>query len=189
VKRARLPAAFGLAPALVPALAIAVVFGFEPTALAAGPDPATEAQSLLGKLDAPETRTLVQAPVAKAKAAQQRAQSARGAGDLQHATELDSLALTWARVAEDLARTAESEKRLAEVQKAVADLEQKALRTQALIEQTIARRGRAEQNLKSAPPTAGPASKGESAKPGKAPAKAAAAAPSQAKPSQATVKK
>lgn len=166
-----------------------MLFGFEPSALAAGPDPAAEAQSLLGKLDAPETRGLVQAPVAKAKAAQQRAQSARGAGDLQHATELDTLALAWARVAEDLLRTAASEKKLAEVQKAVADLEQKAMRTQALIEQTIARRGRAEQNLKDAPPAASPASKTESAKSGKDPAKAAAPARSTAKPSQATVKK
>ncbi|MEI9940532.1 MAG: hypothetical protein WDO69_25235 [Pseudomonadota bacterium] len=160
------------------------LLGFEQPAHAAGPDPAAETQSLLAKLDAPETRSLVQAPVAKAKAAQQRAQSARGAGDLQHATELDALALTWARVADDLVRTAESEKKLADVQKAVAELEQKAVRTQALIEQTIARRGRAEQNLKSAAPAASPASKSEPAKkdPGKAPVP-------KAKPSQPAVKK
>jgi hypothetical protein len=130
---------------------------------------------LLSKLDAPETRSLVQAPVEKAKAAQKRAQNARGAGDLQHATELDALALTWAKVADDLVRTAESEKKLAEVQKAVADLDQKAVRTQALIEQTIARRGRAELNLKNAAASAAPASaasspgKGEATKPAKAP--------------------
>src|SRR6185369_10022990 len=128
VKRARLSAIFGLALASLPPL------GFEHEALAAGPDPAAEAQSLLNKLDAPETRSLVQEPVAKAKAAQQRAQSARGAGDLQHATELDALALTWAKVADDLV--------------------QKAVRTQALIEQTIARRGRAEMNLNQASPAA-----------------------------------
>ena len=104
MKRARLPAVFALAAALAPLLCL------ERAALAAAPDPAAEAQSLLAKLDAPETRNLVQAPVAKAKAAQQRAQSARGAGDLQHATELDALALTWAKVADDLVRTAESEK-------------------------------------------------------------------------------
>jgi len=185
VKRARLPAAFGLAPAHACALVIAALFGFAPSALAAGPDPAADTQSLLAKLDAPETRNLVQVPVAKAKAAQQRAASARGAGDLQHATELDALALSWARVAEDLVRTAQSETKLAEVQKAVTDLEQKAVRTQALIEQTIARRGRAEQNLKSAPA----ASKSESAKPGKDAAKAAPAAAVKAKPSQPAVKK
>jgi uncharacterized protein (DUF2235 family) len=89
--------------------------------------------------------------LAKAKAAQKRAQSARGAGDLQHATELDVLALTWAQVAADLLRASASEKRLAELQRAVADLEQRAVRTQALLEQTIARRGRAEQNLKAEP--------------------------------------
>jgi len=183
VKRARLPAAFALAAALAPLLR------FEQSALAAAPDPAAEAQSLLTKLDAAETRGLVEAPVAKAKAAQQRAQSARGAGDLQHATELDALALTWAKVADDLVRTAESEKKLADVQKAVADLEQKAVRTQALIEQTIARRGRAEQNLKNAAPAS--ASKSESAKPAKEPGKPAPApAPvGKAKPSQPAVKK
>ncbi|HYP88450.1 MAG TPA: hypothetical protein VEQ59_09855, partial [Polyangiaceae bacterium] len=141
-------------------------FGLPEAALAAGPDPAAEAQSLLGKLDAPATRSLVQAPVEKAKAAQQRAQNARGAGDLQHATELDALALTWAKVADDLLRTAESEKKLAEVQKAVAELDQKAVRTQALIEQTIARRGRAELNLKNAPTTSS-TGKAEVTKPAK----------------------
>ena len=130
------------------------VFGSLGAAHAAGPDPAAETARLLAKLDAAETRDLVKDPVAKAKAAQQRAQSARGSGDLQHATELDALALTWAQVADDLVRTAASEKQLAGVQKSVTDLEQKAVRTQALIEQTIARRGRAEQNLKSLPAAA-----------------------------------
>jgi len=183
VKRARLSAIFGLAPAL--ALTPLALLGSERAALAAGPDPAAEAQSLLTKLDAPENRSLVQAPVSKAKAAQQRAQSARGAGDLQHATELDALALTWAKVADDLVRTAESEKKLAEVQKAVADLEQKAVRTQALIEQTIARRGRAELNLSNAATAAG---KSEGAKPAKEPGKALPAT-NKAKPSQPAVKK
>ena len=175
MKRARLSAIFGLALAGLPP------FGLEHEALAAGPDPAAEAQSLLKKLDAPETRNLVQEPVAKAKAAQQRAQSARGAGDLQHATELDALALTWAKVADDLVRTAESEKKLAETQKAVADLEQKAVRTQALIEQTIARRGRAEMNLNNASPAASAAGK-STKEPGKP-------SPVKAKPSQPAVKK
>ena len=125
---------------------------------AAGPDPAAAAQRLLTLLDAPATRILVADPLAKAKAAQQRAQNARGSGDLRHSTELDQLALTWAQVAEDLVRTAAAEKQLSEVQKQVSELEQKAVRTQALIEQTIARRGRAEQNLANAE-TAKPAGK------------------------------
>jgi hypothetical protein len=143
VKRARLPAAF--------AVATLAALVFEPPAHAAGPDPAAEAQRLITKLDAPEARLIAQDPLAKAKAAQKRAQNARGAGDLQHATELDVLALTWAQVAGDLLRAAASEKKLAELQRAVADLEQRAVRTQALLEQTIARRGRAEQNLKAQP--------------------------------------
>ena len=157
----------------------------EGAARAAGPDPGAETTLLLSALDKPEARAVVQAPVAKAKAARQRAQNARGAGDLQHATELDALALTWARVADDLVRTAASEKKLADLQKSVADLEQKAVRTQALIEQTIARRGRAEQNLKSraiVPPAPSPtASKG--AKPEQVPVSP------QARPSKPAVKK
>jgi len=180
VKRARLPATFAVSLALAPVLAAAATLGFEGAAYAAGPDPAAEAQRLLAKLDTEETRNLVQAPVAKAKAAQERARSARGAGDLRHATELDALALTWAQVADDLVRTAESEKKLAEVQKAVADLEQKAVRTQALIEQTIARRGRAEQNLNNAAPAS---NKSEATKPNKAPNKEPAPAkPAVSKP-------
>jgi hypothetical protein len=143
---------------------------------AAGPDSASEAQRLLASLDTPEARAVVQGPVAKAKAAQQRAQSARGAGDLQHGTELDALALTWAQVADDLRKAAAAEKQLADVQKAVVDLEQKAVRTQALIEQTIARRGRAEQNLKSLGAAPAPSPSAPS-KPNKEPKSAAAPAP------------
>jgi chromosome segregation ATPase len=156
VKRARLQAAL--------ALATLSVLASGTLAQAAGPDPAAEAQRLVTLLDVPATRALVADPLAKAKAAQQRAQSARGSGDLHHATELDALALTWAQVADDLVRTAAAEKKLAELQKQVTDLEQKAVRTQALIEQTIARRGRAEQNLANAE-AAKPASKAPATKP------------------------
>ncbi|MEO7038162.1 MAG: hypothetical protein ABI548_29610 [Polyangiaceae bacterium] len=142
MKRARLKAALAFAT-----LIFLGVFAAAEPARAAGPDPAAETQRLLTKLDVPATRAVVQEPVAKAKAAQQRAQNARGSGDLQHATELDALALTWAQVADDLVRTADAEKKLSDLQKAVLELEQKAVRTQALIEQTIARKGRAEQNL------------------------------------------
>jgi hypothetical protein len=167
VKRARLQAAFA------GALGILVSAVLPKPAHAAGPDPAAEAQRLVTLLDAPATRSTVADPLAKAKAAQQRAQSARGSGDLQHATELDALALTWAQVADDLLRTAEAEKKLSELQKQVSELEQKAVRTQALIEQTIARRGRAEQNLANA----------EAAKPASkvAPNKAAPAKPAPSK--------
>jgi hypothetical protein len=170
------------------AFATLAIVGSNGSARAAGPDPAAETQRLLTKLDAPDTRSVVQDPVAKAKAAQQRAQNARGAGDLQHATELDTLALTWAQVADDLVRTAAAEKALSDLQKTVTDLEQKAVRTQALIEQTIARRGRAEQNLaneaelvggkKVAPSAAGKAAASKPA----APVKPAAAAKPKASP-------
>jgi hypothetical protein len=159
VKRARLQAALALAT-----LSFGSFLGSSKPALAAGPDPAAEAQRLVTLLDTPATRTIVADPLAKAKAAQQRALSARGAGDLHHATELDALALTWAQVADDLVRTASAEKKLSDLQKQVTDLEQKAVRTQALIEQTIARRGRAEQNLNDAEASK-PAAKAAASKP------------------------
>ncbi len=157
------------------ALASLFLLGFSKLATAAGPDPAAEAQRLVTLLDAPATRAVVAEPLAKAKAAEQRAQNARGAGDLHHATELDALALTWAQVADDLVRTAAAEKKLSDVQKQVSDLEQKSVRTQALIEQTIARRGRAEQNLSSA----------EAAKPG---SRAAAGKPAAKEPASKAAK-
>lgn len=170
MKRARLKAAL--------ALATLSFLGSGELAHAAGPDPAAEAARLVTLLDAPATRAIVADPLAKAKAAQQRAQSARGSGDLHHASELDVLALTWAQVASDLVRAASAEKQLSELQKQVSDLEQKAVRTQALIEQTIARRGRAEQNLANAD-AAKPAAKAALAKPAssKAPAVSKQASP------------
>lgn len=138
-----------------------MVASFSMPAFAAGPDPAAEAQRLVTALDVPATHALVADPLAKAKAAQERARAARASGDLHHATELDALALTWAQVADDLVRTSAAEKKLADLQKQVTDVEQKSVRTQALIEQTIARRGRAEQNLNAL----------EAAKPAKAAAK------------------
>ena len=177
MKRARLKAA----PAFATLIFLAALAAGKP-ARAAGPDPAAETQRLLTKLDVPATRAVVQDPVAKTKAAQQRAQNARGSGDLQHATELDALALTWAQVADDLVRTAEAEKKLADLQKTVTDLEQKAVRTQALIEQTIARKGRAEQNLAHEPELGGTK---KAPAPSKPEAKPAAAKPAGAKPAAA----
>ncbi len=180
VKRARLEAALALATLTT----LGSLLGLSGSARAAGPDPAAETERLLRLVAAPETRGVVQDPVIKSKAALQRAQNARGAGDLQHATELDALALTWAQVAEDLVRAAAAEKRLADLQQSVTDLEQKAVRTQALIEQTIARKGRAEQNLanETAPNGVKKAApvKPSNAKP--ANAKPASAKPASAKP-------
>ena len=182
MKRARLKAASAFAT-LIFLVALAVLAAGKP-AQAASPDPAAETQRLLTQLDVPATRSIVQDPVAKAKAAQQRAQNARGSGDLQHATELDALALTWAQVADDLVRTAQAEKKLSDLQKTVTDLEQKAVRTQALIEQTIARKGRAEQNL-AHEPQLGEAKKATAPASGKSEGKAAAAKPASAKPAAA----
>jgi hypothetical protein len=140
-------------------------------AFAAPPEPRAQADALIQKLDAPATRERVAAPLAKAKEARTRAQSARGSGDLKHAAELEGLALLWAEVADDLLSAADAEQKLSDVQKKAGELERKLLDTQALVEQAIARRGRAQQNLmdaeqksKSQPPAA---RKPEPAKPSK----------------------
>jgi hypothetical protein len=116
-------------------------------ALGAAPDPQAQAEALIRRLDVAETRSRIAEPLTKAKDAQRRAQNARGAGDLKHASELDTLALLWAQVADDLLTTALAEQKLNDVQKKASDLERRALDTQALVEQAIARRGRAQQNL------------------------------------------
>lgn len=134
-----------------------------PPALAAAPDPRAQTETLLQRIDTPANHDKIAAPLAKAKDAQTRAQSARGAGDLKHAAELDGLALLWAQVAEDLLAAAAAEQKLNDVQKKSAELDRKLLDTQALVEQAIARRGRAQQNLSAAeakpaaaPPTPAP---------------------------------
>ncbi len=86
--------------------------------------------------------------MARAKDALRRSDEARGGGDTTHAALLDALGLEWAETARDLSRAAAAEKKLAEVQQRIGDTEQKLTRAKALLDDTVARRGRAEQKLR-----------------------------------------
>ena len=121
----------------------------------------------------PQDAALAKDAIQRAKAALSRAEGARASGDQLHGALLEALALEWALSAQDLVRTVGVERELIEVQKKAAELETKAVRAQALVEQTVARRGRAEEKLREL--EAGLAKQSESSKvpPNKAPDKPA----------------
>ena len=103
---------------------------------------------LISLLEAvPAHAVLAREPLVRARHGLSRAADARAAGDRAHAAMLEALGREWAETGRDLVRAAEAEKKLSEIQIKTADLETKALRARALVEQTVARRGRAEEKL------------------------------------------
>jgi hypothetical protein len=119
-----------------------------PALAASGGDRADAARALQMLEAAPEDAALAKDAVQRAKDALSRAEGARGSGDQVHGAMLEALALEWALSGRELARTAKIERELIELQKRTAELETKAVRAQALVEQTVARRGRAEEKLR-----------------------------------------
>lgn len=96
----------------------------------------------------PKAAQVARVQVAKARDALDRGGKARQAGDAPHADLLDELALEWAGAAVDLARAAELESRAAKIEKEAAEVEARAKRALSLIEQTVARRGKAVERLR-----------------------------------------
>ena len=108
----------------------------------------TAAESTLNSVTAvPSHRKLAADPVRLARAALKRAQDARAADDTEHAALLDALALEWASMAEALVRAVDVERKAASVQRKAAAAETRSIRAQALLEETLARRGRARKKL------------------------------------------
>lgn len=115
----------------------------------AAEDPRAQASALLSKLtQKPEAARLAAESIAKGQDALKRADQLRGTGDQKRAAMLEQAALEWAQGAELLDRTAAAEKQLAEAQTRTTELETKVFRAQALVEQTVARRARAEEALR-----------------------------------------
>jgi len=111
-------------------------------------DDRNAAVKLVGLIEAvPAHAALAREPVERARHALGRADDARAAGDRAHAAMLEALGREWAETGADLVRAAEAERKLAEMQLKTADLEAKAVRARALVEQTVARRGRAQEKL------------------------------------------
>lgn len=96
----------------------------------------------------PTAAAVAKEPASKAQKALDRASDARKTGDVVHADRLDALALEWATTGVDLARTARLENDAAKLEKETAELEARGKRALSLIEQTVARRGRAREKLK-----------------------------------------
>ncbi len=117
-------------------------------ALSAG-DPRAQAASLLAALEKkPDAQRVAEASLAKGKDALRRADQRRASGDQKGGALLEQVALEWASASEVLDKTAQTEKELAALQTRATELETKVFRAQALVEQTVARRARAEEALR-----------------------------------------
>ena len=114
----------------------------------AGGNVAEQAKRAIDLVEASaEGKKLAAEPLKSAKSALERAADARATGDKQHAKLLDDLALEWAEGAGDLTRSAALEQKSAELEAKAAELDAKGVRALAIIEEAVARRGRAELEL------------------------------------------
>jgi chromosome segregation ATPase len=111
-------------------------------------DARTRAEALLATLSGdPASAHLAHGSIEPARHALSRAEDARAAADYPHAAQLEELALEHAETGADLVKSAETEAKLAKAQKELSDLETKITRARALLEETVARRGRAQAKL------------------------------------------
>jgi hypothetical protein len=118
-------------------------------AFAGTTDDRSRTESLLTKVEAqPNAKSVAKSELSRARATLERARGARAAGDHTHGAMLEALALEWAQAAEELVRTIEIERKAADVERKLAEAEAKTLRSRTLIEQTVARRGRAQEKLR-----------------------------------------
>jgi colicin import membrane protein len=85
--------------------------------------------------------------VSRSRRALERARDARAAGDHERGTLLEGVAREWAEMGQDLVRAAETESEAAEAHRRATEAQAKAIRARALIEETVARRGRAAEQL------------------------------------------
>jgi colicin import membrane protein len=95
----------------------------------------------------PADAALASDALKQAKAALARAHDMHGAGDHVHAALLELVAREWAEMASDVVRAAKVEQHASQLEVDANDAEQKSLRAQALIEETLARRNRAKERL------------------------------------------
>lgn len=163
----------------------ALLLGAAP-ATALGAPPAREAaKALLAEVEkGPAAKDAARDALAEAHRALTRADRARLAGDQRHGAALEALALEWAEAARDLSRRAAAEERAFTLEKTLGETSASLEKARTLIEQTNARRNRAEVQLReldaaraAAPP---PAAESETTKQknpkqpsGKAPSKGA----------------
>jgi hypothetical protein len=120
------------------------------------PDARSRAVALLaGLAKKPDAARVASESIDKANDALRRADQLRASGDQKRGSMLEETALEWAEASDLLDKTAQSEKQLAELQTRTTELETKVFRAQALVEQTVARRARAEEALRKVDEKAG----------------------------------
>jgi hypothetical protein len=115
----------------------------------AAPDARARASAIVASLaKKPEAKRVAAETIGKAEAALKRAEQLRAAGDQARGAMSEELALEWATASELLDKTAAAEKELLALQTRTTELETKVFRAQALVEQSMARRARAEEALR-----------------------------------------
>lgn len=97
-----------------------------------------------------KAKKLVASTIEHAKESLERAHGARAAGDAGHARMLDGVALEWAETARELLRAAAAEQAAASAADKAREAATRAERARALLEETQARRGRADAELEKA---------------------------------------
>jgi hypothetical protein len=115
-------------------------------ALAAGGSDREVASDVVERLaKQPDSAAVAHEPIEKARHALRRAADARASGDHLHGAELEALAREWAETGRDLVRAAAAEKKLAATQRELLETETRLIRARALLEESVARQGRAKQ--------------------------------------------
>jgi chromosome segregation ATPase len=158
---------------VVPSLALAASLLASPTQ--AQTPSVAEIEGALAELS---PKAAVASEVRKAQEALERARGTRASGDGRHGQLLERLAQIWTDVARDLLAAIEAEEKAQAAQRALLDTHEQIERERALLEENIARRSRAQTEVKKAqeeaasrPPAPPPKEKGGKGKGGKKGAK------------------
>jgi hypothetical protein len=117
---------------------------------AAPKDARAGAEAALAAVKASPDAAIAREPVENAQGALRRARAVLDTGDRNRATLLERLALEWAGLAADLLRTAKAERRAEEAQQKLSEIKTRTVRARALLEETVARRGRSRAELDAA---------------------------------------
>jgi hypothetical protein len=125
------------------------------------PSPRTQAQQLMTEMEADsKNRALTDDARAHSANATGRASEARRKKENDNAAVLDQIALTWAQLGRILVQTVQLENQASELEALQNELETKIKRARALLEETLARKARAQETLnKLEPPAAGASEK------------------------------
>lgn len=118
-------------------------------AAAADASPAERVRQLLAQLAASEQRGQIEDPIARAKQALSRSEAKELPAEAKAA--LEAAAVTWATVGADWLETSRREAEANQVEQDAEELRAKVKHAQALLEETEARRGRAEGRLRQLP--------------------------------------